>query len=212
MTQPLHDRVIALAAIFQAAWLTDELAHTGKTDDAALDATLGSLLAFDASSARDIFGGTRKLRPGLEIMRRVLGNRGTEKDLRLTRYIVTLIGHGNRLLKNQEMAHDLRRRLERSRQQKTHFEGWDGPVMAGLADAYVNTIGSLEPRIMVKGDPQLLQDQRIVDGVRATLLGGIRAAVLWRQVGGRRWQLLFSRGKFLAAADELLEDPGDEQA
>lgn len=204
MSQPLHDRVIALAAMFQAAWLTDEMAHTGHTDDVALDATLGSLLRFDASSTPAIFDGTTKLRPGLEILRRVLGNRGTDKDLRLTRYIVSLIGHGNRLLKNSELADNLRRRLERSRQQKTHFDGWDEPVVAGLAEAYVTTIGTLEPRIMVKGDPQLLQNPRIVDGVRATLLGGIRAAVLWRQLGGRRWQLLFSRRRIIETADELL--------
>lgn len=204
MKHSIHDRVIALAALFQAAWLTDELAHTGKSDEMALDATLGSLLAFDASSTEEIFGSARKLEPGLEILRRTLGNRGKEQDLRLTRYIVSLIGHGNRLLKNADLADDLRHRLERSRQQKTHFENWDEPVIAGLADAYVNTIGTLEPRIMVKGDPQLLQNPRIVEGVRATLLAGIRAAVLWQQLGGRRWQLLFARRRFLAAADEIL--------
>ncbi|MDX1443700.1 MAG: high frequency lysogenization protein HflD [Gammaproteobacteria bacterium] len=204
MDNRTRDRVIALAAMFQAAWLTDQYAHTGQADEAALDATLGSLLEFDAATTPEIFCGVGHLKPGLEILKRVLGNRGKESDLRLTRYLVSLIGHANRLLKNGELADQLRRRLERSQQQKSHFEGWDQPVVAGLADAYVQTIGTLEPRIMVKGDPQRLQDPRVVDGVRASLLGGIRAAVLWRQLGGRRWQLLLGRRRILETADELL--------
>jgi high frequency lysogenization protein len=33
--------------------------------------------------------------------------------------------------------------------------------------------------------------------IRALLLAGIRAARLWRQLGGHRWQLVFSRRKLL---------------
>lgn len=205
MEYSIKDRVIALAALFQAAWLTDELAHRGRASDAALDATLGSLLRFDADDVPSIFGGTPALRPGLELLRKVLGNRAGEQELRLTRYLVSLIGHANRLLKDQQLGADLRRRLERNSQQKSHFESWEEPVLAGLADTYVATIGTLEPRIMVKGDPQLLQNPDIVYAVRAVLLAGIRAAVLWQQTGGRRWQLLLRRGRLLRTADELLQ-------
>ncbi len=34
--------------------------------------------------------------------------------------------------------------------------------------------------------------------IRALLLAGIRSARLWRQLGGHRWQLIFSRRKLLA--------------
>ncbi|MEK7758734.1 MAG: DUF489 family protein, partial [Pseudomonadota bacterium] len=49
-----------------------------------------------------------------------------------------------------------------------------------------------------------LSNPAIADKVRAALLAGIRSAVLWRQLGGRRWQLLFSRGKLARTAAELL--------
>ena len=35
--------------------------------------------------------------------------------------------------------------------------------------------------------------------IRALLLSGIRSARLWRQLGGHRWQLIFSRRKLLDA-------------
>jgi high frequency lysogenization protein len=37
------------------------------------------------------------------------------------------------------------------------------------------------------------------------LLAGIRSAVLWRQLGGTRLQLLFSRKSIVSDAEELLE-------
>ena len=41
--------------------------------------------------------------------------------------------------------------------------------------------------------------------VRATLLAGIRSAVLWRQSGGNRWQLIFGRRKIIEQAGRLLK-------
>jgi high frequency lysogenization protein len=40
--------------------------------------------------------------------------------------------------------------------------------------------------------------------IRAWLLAGIRAAVLWRQVGGNRRNILFSRSKIVKNAQQLL--------
>jgi high frequency lysogenization protein len=42
--------------------------------------------------------------------------------------------------------------------------------------------------------------------IRALLLGGMRAAVLWRQCGGNRLQLLLRRKALLRACRELLEE------
>ena len=42
-----------------------------------------------------------------------------------------------------------------------------------------------------------LQQPNNAAKIRALLLTGIRAARLWRQLGGHRWQLLFSRRKLL---------------
>ena len=46
-------------------------------------------------------------------------------------------------------------------------------------------------------------DDRNADIIRALLLSGIRAAFLWRQLGGRRWSLLLRRKKLLQAAQSL---------
>ena len=55
------------------------------------------------------------------------------------------------------------------------------------------------------GDPNVLQREENAARVRALLLAGIRSAVLWRQTGGRRWQLIFRRRKVATIARELAE-------
>jgi len=39
--------------------------------------------------------------------------------------------------------------------------------------------------------------------IRACLLAGIRSAILWRQVGGTKWQLLFFRRRIFDTAQHL---------
>lgn len=204
MSYSLEDRVLALAGLLQAAWLTDETAWHGRQDEAALDATLGSLFQFDPENVPAVYGGTRGLREGLEIIHRLLGNEGRPEDARLTRYLVALMNHAQAALNDSEVMDRLRRGLERAAQQKTHFEGWDEHVIASLADVYVSTIGQQEPRIMVRGEPARLQNPVNVNMIRALLLAGIRAAVLWRQTGGRKWQLILTRRKLRETAERLL--------
>ena len=76
-------------------------------------------------------------------------------------------------------------------------------VIARFADIYQRTLSELKPRIQVYGDAGFLQQPDNINRVRALLLTGIRAAVLWQQKGGRRWQFLFQSGKLLSATEVL---------
>jgi high frequency lysogenization protein len=77
-------------------------------------------------------------------------------------------------------------------------------VIGNLADTYKQTLSTLSFRIKVAGNPQILQNSHNANKVRALLLAGIRAAILWRQVGGRRWHLLFNRKRYIKDAQGLL--------
>jgi high frequency lysogenization protein len=59
-------------------------------------------------------------------------------------------------------------------------------------------------RIQVKGEQKFLENPENINKVRALLLAGVRSAVLWRQKGGSRLQLLFSRAKTLQTTTRLL--------
>ena len=78
-------------------------------------------------------------------------------------------------------------------------------VIANLADIYSNTLSQIPPKIMVAGESNFLNNPSNANKIRALLLAGVRAAVLWSQTGGGRWQVLFKRKQFVQAARELLD-------
>ena len=82
------------------------------------------------------------------------------------------------------------------------------PVVA-LADVYTETISTLQPRIMVKGEESVLRNSDSKSMIRALLLAGMRATVLWKQCGGSRTRLIFQRRKILGICRMLLQEAGD---
>jgi high frequency lysogenization protein len=73
-----------------------------------------------------------------------------------------------------------------------------------IAALYTRTISTLSPRIVINGRPQYLQVDRTVNWIRTLLFAGLRSAVLWRQMGGGRFSLMFGRKKMIEQAQMLL--------
>ena len=61
-------------------------------------------------------------------------------------------------------------------------------------------------QIMVRGEPLYLQNSELAGQIRAMLLTGIRAAVLWRQCGGTKWSLLFGRRNYVNECEALMRE------
>jgi high frequency lysogenization protein len=77
-------------------------------------------------------------------------------------------------------------------------------VLSALGSLYADTISHLRPRVMVQGNPHYLGQPGVVAEIRAILLAAVRSAVLWRQLGGSFWDLVFSRRAMADAASAWL--------
>lgn len=110
-----------------------------------------------------------------------------------------------KLVRNGPMLQRLRDGIERVRTQAGYFSSHaHDNIVAGIADLYVNTLSTLTPRIIVSGNHGHLNNPDNANKVRALLLAAIRSAVLWRQNGGSRLQLLFRRRQIAQMADRLI--------
>jgi high frequency lysogenization protein len=67
-------------------------------------------------------------------------------------------------------------------------------------------VSQVARKIQVAGDPDILKRPDNQHRVRAILLAGVRAAVLWRQLGGKRRHILFSRQQILDSAQQTLNN------
>jgi len=201
-----RNRAIALAAVFQAASLVRELAYTGQADPDAQAPLLRSLFSNDAGSIDEVFGRLDGLRPGLRLVTELLHNPGRGPlGMDISRYAVSLMHLERKLRARPDTGRRLIQLIEEAERQRDYFDDLSHEaVTRRLGDIYQQTISRLGPRIIVKGEQAHLQDPATAARIRALLLAGIRAAVLWRQAGGGRLRLLLGRQRLIDAARQLL--------
>ncbi|UJF19877.1 high frequency lysogenization protein HflD [Vibrio sp. SS-MA-C1-2] len=202
MANRLLDQTMAFAAICQSVKLVQQVARDGSCDQDALTASLNSILVTDPKSTMDVCGNERDLAIGLKAMVEELNNGQSGNEL--TRYLVSLMALERKLSANKEAMSLLGNRISTAQHQLDHFELLNPQMVSNLASIYLDVISPLGPRIQVTGTPAYLQQEGVQHQVRSLLLAGIRNSVLWRQVGGKRRHLLFSRKKIIEQANILL--------
>ncbi|TDX26201.1 high frequency lysogenization protein [Modicisalibacter xianhensis] len=199
---PIARQTLALAGVFQAAAVVDQLARTGQCDERAWKTLIHATVDTSPASFETIYGGHHNnLRQGLEVLNAVVGRDRT--DPAVLRYGFSLLMLMQKLRQQPQMMDTLGQRLTRIQGQAEHFGTTHENVIASLGELYQDTISTFRQRIVVQGDPGLLQQRMMPERVRTALLAGIRFALLWHQQGGRRWKLLFQRGAIKKTLDRL---------
>lgn len=200
----ITNQTIALAGIAQAAALVQQLATTGTADADAMEASIASILKIDSDSVIDIYGGLPGLKLGLEqLHEQMTGYKIVNPEQ--ARYSASLVFLEKQLSGRKDMLKTIRNGVEKAKLQSEHFSPMHENVLANLGEIYHSTISTLQPRIMVNGEPGYLSRPDIVNKIRALLLAGIRSVILWKQCGGTRWKFLFFRKKIQVELENLLK-------
>lgn len=200
-----EDRAIALAGVFQVGALVADVAHGRSVDEQAYRSSLESLFVESPDTVAETFGGTGGVRLGLLLMRDALANDRQRNHAEVLRYALNIVHVERRFAGQPALQEKLETRMKRIREQLQHFDIGHDTITGALASAYQDTLSTLPQRIQVVGNAQALQEERNAERIRALLLAGVRAALLWYQVGGRRWRLVFSRRTVHAAASRLTD-------
>jgi high frequency lysogenization protein len=195
---------IALAGMFQAIRLVQATAAGTHRDEAACAASIRSIFVTDPETAGSVYADPAALIPGLEAVTAQLGGNAAARDMELARYVVTVLHVERKLGRDRALLDRVRDGIERLRGQSGLPDPANPDVIAGLADCYRQTVSTLQPRIIVKGEQAVLARPEVQQMVRALLLAAVRAAVLWRQCGGGRLTLLLRRRALHGMAGELL--------
>ena len=200
MATNYYDITLALAGVCQAAKLVRQFALEGEADSAAVKISLETLLQTAPENTLAVYGGDeRNLKLGLQTLLEQLN--GSTEDL--TRYWLGVLALSGKLDNNGDAKAELARRIQYLPTQLAHYDLLDDQMFATVAAMYVDIISPLGNKIQVKGSPLYLQQPAIHNRIRACLLTGIRSAILWRQVGGSKWQLLFFRRKIYDMAQQI---------
>lgn len=207
----LDNRTLALAGVYQAASLVENIARSGDADEQDLITMMESVFRQQSESIQAIYAhdevpAHQALKSGLHTLSEALES-GKHRDT--TRYAMSLLQLVGKLRKQPAMLDRIGSGISDSAEQVRYFGITHENVLARLADLYVNTISTLSPRINVFGEPMHLENARNKNRIRALLLSGIRSAVLWQQCGGSRWRLLLERRGLINTANAILEPSSD---
>ncbi len=198
-------RTLALAGVFRAAALVNILANDGSISEEELDISVKSIFETDPEDVIHVYGEIKNLSSGFQTLLNQLGKDSHQRDMDIARYVVSMLFLERQLMKNPVMLETVSTGIELASRQSEHFTTTHENVIANLADLYTRTISEIGPRIMINGEQSYLETSAISNKIRTVLLAGIRSAVLWQQLGGRRWHIIFYRRHYLKNAKHLLE-------
>lgn len=205
LTNSLEKQTIALAGLFLATELVQTIATSGQYPDSQMRIALESLFRLDAESAESVYGTKSDLRPGYQrLVEQLAGSRENKPDMQITHYTLTLLKLEQKCHSNQTMMERIRRGIESAQQMRTHYETLDPEIISLLAKIYTDNISELTPRVVVHGSSDYLKQDSWANCIRACLLAGVRAAVLWRQCGGTRWKIVSGRQRYVNQAKKEL--------
>ena len=200
------EQTLALAGIAQAAFLVHQLAHHGVAAQDKLGTALDSLFVTHPKNAEDVFGKTERLNLGLQVLQELLtGDSAVFTPSEVMRYMLALLYLQYKLAGRPGMLDDISKGLAAIEAQFP-----DGDIAAKpeaireLSRLYQGTLSTLSFRIHVRGEVNHLKNDHTACRIRAVLFAGVRAAVLWRQVGGKRWHLIFQRKRIARDVTRLL--------
>lgn len=208
----LHDRTMALCGIFQATKMVQQIARTGMHEQGAFEASIKSIFTLDSSTPEDAFGGIDNIGYGARVLLNQLGpnkpNNADDraKELEVTKYVIGILVLERKLIKRNDLLDIVTTGIEKANTQLEHFSITHDNVIAKLADIYSQTVSTLQPRILVNGEQNFVSNTNNANKIRALLLAAIRSAVLWRQCGGTRWQMLFQRKAILAETQKIVDE------
>jgi len=205
---------LALAAVAQCASLVNRIATTGEITQAEYLAAVNPLFALNPDGIGEVYPGAIDLTLGLRTVQAIFSSERGAENNEVVRYTLGMLLLRNRLTARKDMLEQIRQRLTMIEPLQRIPIGADAETESSvlssqerscrqLAGLYQDTISTLSYRIQVQGKVEHLKDEQIANQIRALLLAGIRSAVLWYQLGGRRWRLLFYRRRVHEAAGNI---------
>ena len=185
-------QTLALASIFQTTSLVHQLASTGQCDSHSNKASLNSIVS-QSDDVDEIFSSPEDLRVGFESLKTLLEKKPINMQ-NIMLYSTALINLEKKLMKKPQLLTQISAEIDHIKKQD-FFDIHHSNSIARLAELYKNTLGSLNPTIMVRGEQIYLTNRHTANHIRALLLAGIRAVSLWKSQGGKTWHLLLNKKK-----------------
>lgn len=207
-------QILSLAGVAQSAALVDKLAQRGDASQTEINACVNALMVVNPDSVADIFPNINHLNLGLRTLQAMFSNDRIRENADLIRYTLSMLVLRNKLQSRPQLQTEIRNTLinidplniislDADKADNRDDLSAQQHSFEQIARLYQDTISTLSFRIHVQGKEVYLSDENVANQIRSLLLAGIRCAVLWYQLGGRRWRLVLYRNRIKETAGSI---------
>ncbi len=204
MITSIENQTIALSGLFLATELVQTIANTGQYNEGNMRIALESLFNTDPDTVESVYGSVNNLRPGQKRLVDQLGGTDSKPNMQITQYTLTLLKLENKCHSQPQVMERISRGIDGANTMRSHYDTLDTEIIALLAKIYTDNVSDIAPRVVVHGNREYLEQETHANCIRACLLAGLRAAVLWRQCGGSRWKIVSGRQRYVNQASKNL--------
>jgi len=202
----IKNTTLALAGIYQSAELVRQIAQQGSVEVAPFKSSIGSIFKIDADSTADVYDGLVGVKTGLITLSNHLHHINyNAREKALMRYVSSVMTLERKLFKRNDLLVAIRTGVEDALKLTYLYEPIDQRVVNYLGNVYFETLQPMRYPIPIFGEARYIENDQNINTILALILAGLRSAVLWRQVGGNRFQLLWARMKIVHTAQQFID-------
>ncbi|MCK0534376.1 MULTISPECIES: DUF489 family protein [unclassified Anaerobiospirillum] len=215
MANNIYSETLALAALFQSAAQIQRVARTGSVDEHTIAPLMRALVITEPDAIEDIYD-PKRLESGLnQLLTSLYPKEAAQpKNAELIKIAFSILGLVSNLEKQDMIYSQLDREVDSLRsnvllmhpEYETEEDNilMDYDVIKLYSGIYSNLISPNFPKLIIYGEEHYLRRTELQEMIRALLLSGIRASILWHQVGGKRYSLMFRYKDIIECARNVL--------
>ena len=198
----IDEQIIALAGLYQSCYVVSNIAWKGEYNEQDFLPLVNSILQIDSTVVKDIYIDIDNINSGfIYLKKQIIGDIFTRSS-ETRRYIESLKILSNHLMSDQKTI-TLMQNLLKELEENTSDLTTDGKAEK-LSEVYQKTLSKFEPRIIVNGENKYLTDPIQASRIRTALFAGVRATLLWEQLGGSKWKLFLFKSSFSKTIDSYI--------
>lgn len=219
MANNTYCETIALAGLFQAAAQIQRVARFGTVDEHAIAPLMRALVITNPATVEDIYE-PKNLLPGLnQLLTSLYPKEAAQpKNAELIKVAFSIMSLESNLEKQTMIFDQLDREVDELREKvlsiHPNYETAEDNILVDYeviklySKIYSNLISPNFPKLIIYGEESNLRRTEFQEMIRALLLAGIRASILWHQMGGKRYSLMFRYKDIIDCAREIITKQG----
>ena len=206
---------IALAALFQSAAQIQRVARFGDVQENEIAPLMRALIITNPHKIEDIYD-PKRLSGGLnQLLTSLYPKEAAQpKNAELIKIAFSIINLEGNLEKQNMVFNQLDQEVDQLREQvlslHPDYETSENQVLLDYeviklySKIYSNLISPNFPKLIIYGEEVHLRRTEFQEMIRALLLSGIRASLLWHQMGGKRYSLMFRYKDIIERARQII--------